>query len=315
MSKLISIVIPLYNEEETLPLLYSHLSSINLSRYRKEVILVIDPGTDRTFEIARDICRKDKSWKAILLSKRYGQDYAINVGLMNAKGTAAVVMDGDLQDPPELIPEMVAVWEKGDSIVSAVRKHRGGEGAVKRATSYLFNRILKHLLKGDITVDAGNFKLIDRSIVDAYTSIRGADKYFRAVDALTQFKSRITFDQPPRVSGKTKYNFLNSLSLALNAAISSTAAILRFAILLSAVFTIISLVYGLFILYSHFTGAPVEGWASTNFFIAVFASMQFFMIGALGEYVYRNNLLLRNNDAPIIKETLNLSPLSRHCNK
>ncbi|MEM0438070.1 MAG: glycosyltransferase family 2 protein [Candidatus Micrarchaeia archaeon] len=305
MQKIISIVIPIYNEEEMLPLLYRELSAVKIPGYRKEVILVMDPSTDATEQIARGICKKDKSWKLVVLSRRLGQDNAIDVGLRHAKGAAAVVMDGDLQDPPALIPSLVGEWEKGSLVVSAARKGRAGENVWKKISSRAFNWLMRKVLNVQINPSSGNFKLVDRSIIDAYTSIRGTDKYFRWVDSLTDYRSEVFFDRPARATGETKYNIINSFVLAFNAMIFSTAALLRMAIVLSAIFMLLSIAYAVFIIYSYFNGRPVEGWASTNVFLSLFASMQFFALGAIGEYIYRNTQLLRGTPA-VIKDKVNL---------
>ena len=213
----ISVVVPMYNEQEVATICYDRLTQVltKLEKYEYEIIFVNDGSQDKTLEILEAIAKKDKSVKLVSFSRNFGHQAAVTAGMRQAKGDAVVIIDADMQDPPETILDMVKLWEKGHDVVYAVRKHRKGESKFKLLTAKAFYRLLNKLSEVKIPLDTGDFRLIDRKVVDVLTSLKEHNKFLRGLGSWVGFKQvPFEYERHERVAGKTKYPFKKMLKLA-----------------------------------------------------------------------------------------------------
>ncbi len=217
-----SVIVPVYNEEEALPIFYKTITPIMQGVDGDyEIIFVEDGSHDRTAEIMAELATKDKHVACIHFSRNFGQQAAIFCGLKYASGDAVVIMDVDLQDPPSLIPELISKWSEGYNVVHARRKVRRGESAVKKFTSRAFLKFLKKSSGLDIPANVGEFKLLDRRVVDTINNLPENDKYLRGLVSFVGFKQGfVDFDRPARVAGKTKYSLRSLFRLAKKSIVS-----------------------------------------------------------------------------------------------
>lgn len=256
MKKLISIVIPAYNEEEVVPELMQRLTNIflELPEFEFEVIVVENGSFDHTLERLLEERKKEKRLKILQLAKNEGCDGAIMAGLSYAKGEAAIVMMADLQDSPELIPEFIDQWKKGYEIVYGIVKSRKGVAWTRRLGTMLFYKIINMLTHGSIPENVSDFRLLDRKVYRVLASIPEHNKFFRGLAIWTGYKHRgISFERPPREKGESKANFLSVFNIAINGIISFSTIPLRISWIfaaLSLVFLLFSLIFfnGLFII-------------------------------------------------------------------
>ena len=222
MNKLISVIVPLYNEEEVLPESYRRLTSV-LSGMEEnyELIFVNDGSRDKTFAMASDIQKKDPHVVLVDFSRNFGQQMAVSAGLDQARGDAVVIIDADLQDPPELIPQMVEMWKGGVEVVYGKRKSRQGESVFKKFTSFAYYRVLDALSGWKIPKDTGDFRLMDKRVVDVMRSMPEHNRYLRGMVAWAGFRQEpLEFDREERFAGVTKYSLKKMLKLASDGIIS-----------------------------------------------------------------------------------------------
>lgn len=222
MNKLISVIVPLYNEEEVLPESYRRLTNV-LSGMEEnyELIFVNDGSWDKTFAMASDIQKKDSHVVLVDFSRNFGQQMAVSAGLDQARGDAVVIIDADLQDPPELIPQMVEMWKGGVEVVYGKRKSRQGESVFKKFTSFAYYRVLDALSGWKIPKDTGDFRLMDKRVVDVMRSMPEHNRYLRGMVAWAGFRQEpLEFDREERFAGVTKYSLKKMLKLASDGIIS-----------------------------------------------------------------------------------------------
>ena len=228
--KIITILVPAYNEEEVLPMLYERLTGLinDIPKYNFEILFVNDGSKDNTLSLITELRKKDSRICYVNLSRNFGKETAMIAGLDYAKGDAVVIIDADLQDPPELIPEMIKYWEEGYDDIFAKRRSRKGESFLKKFTSKMYYRILQKFTKIDIGKDAGDFRLLDRRCVEALKLMRESQRYTKGLYSWIGYnKKEILFDRDPRAAGKTKWNYgkLINLSIALAISFSSTSLV------------------------------------------------------------------------------------------
>ncbi len=285
---LISVVIPIYNEEESLPALLSRVNSV-LERLpaRSELILVNDGSTDRTADKLFDAARQHPNVKILTLARNFGHQVAATAGLDHAAGDAVVLMDADLQDPPELIAEMLDRYLEGYDVVYAHRVRRVGEGIFKRASAWLFYRLMRKFVHRDLPTDVGDFRLVSRSCLDALKSMRETHRFLRGMVSWAGFpQASVDFVRPPRTAGETKYPFWKMCRFAWNAAISFSPAPLRISFAAGILLGVSGVLYGIYAVARAALGLyAVPGWTSSVVLVCVANGATMICIGLLGEYV------------------------------
>lgn len=285
-----SFVIPVLNEEQVLAELHRRLSQMAASLDGPaEFILVDDGSTDRTAEIAAELHARDSRLKLVELSRNFGHQFAISAGLEFAGGDAIVIMDADLQDPPELVPELAERWREGYEVVHAVRSARAGETRFKRRTASLFYRLIRRLTSVEMPLDAGDFRLVDRRVARIVSNMPEPDRYLRGMFAWVGFRqTSVTYARAPRAGGETKFSLTSMIRFATDGLISFSTVPLR--IVLAAGFVIAGLAFaaGVAAILLKVLGAfTVPGWASLVVVLALFSGVQFIVLGTIGLYVGR----------------------------
>lgn len=286
---IISVVIPVYNEEKVLPELCRQLySTMSALGEPWEVIFVNDGSQDRSSEILRAIPPGDGQVKIVEFSRNFGHQAAITAGIDHARGDAVIVMDSDLQDPPEILPQMVERWKQGVEVVYAVRSKRK-ESHLKRSCYYLFYRLLKVASNTDIPLDAGDFCLMDRSVVDQLQQLQEHGRFVRGLRAWVGFKQEpLEYMRNARFAGKEKYTWLKLLRLALDGVLSFSYAPLRVATFVGLIVSLASFVEGIRIIYLKiFTDRFIHGVAALSVFVLFLGGMILLALGLIGEYLGR----------------------------
>ncbi len=285
-----SLVIPVYNEEAVLPLLLPRLDGL-LERLDgpAEVIFVDDGSRDLTSFILEQRASADPRFKYVTLSRNFGHQIAITTGLDLSSGDAVIIMDADLQDPPEVALALAARWREGFEVVSARRVSRAGESRFKRATAHLFYRLISRLGAIEIPEDVGDFRLLDRKVVDAFCGLRERERFVRGLFAWMGFKqATVDFERPARAAGVTKYPVRKMVSLAVNGVISFSEAPLRAALWSGILVSALAILYGFYIVALWASDAElVRGWSSTTFVAAFLGGANMMVTGIMGLYVGR----------------------------
>jgi len=286
-----SFVIPIYNEEATITELYRRVSLV-MDRMDGEVelLLINDGSRDRSLELMRKLHQEDRRVNYLSLARNFGHQIAVTAGLNFARGQVIVILDADLQDPPELIPDMVEKWRQGYELVYAQRTQRRRESWFKRMMAYLFYRLLKRLADVDIPTDTGDFCLMDRKIVDALNAMPERNRYIRGLRAWVGFRQTVLrFERDPRFAGEVKYTFRKSLALATNGLVSFSRVPLRLATYMGLLAATLALIMVVLILYWRLVQpySPVTGFAMIAMSVFFLGAVQLICIGILGEYIGR----------------------------
>lgn len=286
-----SFIIPIYNEEKTISEMYRRMSAV-MDRLDEsvELILVNDGSRDSSLKLMRNLHQTDPRVCYLSLARNFGHQIAVSAGLNFVRGQIIVILDADLQDPPELIPDMIEKWRQGYQVVYAVRTQRRKEGWFKRFTAYFFYRLLKRLADVDIPTDTGDFCLLDRQVVDVFNAMPERNRYLRGLRSWVGFQQTfIRFERDPRFAGEVKYTFSKSLALAINGLVSFSKVPLRLSTYLGLVAAVLALLMGLLVIYWRiFTpNSPLTGF--TMILVAIFfiGAVQLISIGILGEYIGR----------------------------
>ncbi|MFM7877194.1 MAG: glycosyltransferase family 2 protein [Microcystis panniformis] len=286
-----SLIIPIYNEEETIPELYRRVSAVMDSLDDSvELILINDGSRDRSLNLMRELQERDARVCYISFARNFGHQAAVTAGLNFARGQVIVVLDADLQDPPELIPKMIESWQAGYHVVYAQRTKRKKESWFKRLTAYVFYRLLRQLADVDIPADTGDFCLMDRQVVDLLNSMPERNRYIRGLRAWIGFRqTAVKFERDPRFAGEVKYTFKKSLALAINSLVSFSKIPLRLSTYLGLFSALIALLMALLVLYWRLQQpeSPVTGLATILIAVFFLGSVQLISIGILGEYIGR----------------------------
>jgi dolichol-phosphate mannosyltransferase len=306
MSRL-SIAIPVYNEEESLPQLVARLrpvlDSLDLEDY--EIIFIDDGSRDESPQILVALHEADPHIRVIRFSRNFGHQAALQAGIDECRGDALVLMDADLQDPPEVIADLIAQWRAGYEIVYAVRGKRK-ENVIKRAFAKTFYRSLQVLASIDVPLDAGDFCLMDRRVIDALTALPERNRFLRGLRSWVGFKqSGVEFDRPARLAGVTKYTMHKMMSLALSGYIGFSAMPLRIASALGVLSAVAGLGLMLWAVLLKVANKPtVWGWASTVSIVLFMGGMQLGVLGIIGEYLSRTYDEVRRRPLYIISRQL-----------
>ncbi len=289
--KKVSIIIPAYNEEETLNLLYDRLMPIisNISNYEFEVLFVNDGSRDKTIEIIKELRIKDKRINFVNLSRNFGKEIAMIAGLDYAKGDGVIFMDADLQDPPELIPELIKYWEEGYDDVYARRKSRKGESFIKKATSKAYYKVLQKVTNVEIQEDTGDFRLLDRRCVNALKKMRETMRNTKSMFSWIGYKKKeVLFDREPRIAGKTKWNYIKLIDLAVDGITSFTTSPLRLATFISIPTFVILAIYALYVIAKCImVWEFIHAYQALILLILFFSGIQILLFGIIGEYLGR----------------------------
>ena len=286
-----SFVIPIYNEEETLAELYRRINAV-MARMDGpvELILINDGSRDRSLELLRELHAQDSRICYLSFARNFGHQIAVTAGLNFSTGNIVVVMDGDLQDPPELIIDMVEQWRQGYQVVYAQRTQRRKEGWFKRLPAYMYYRILRHLADVDIPIDTGDFCLMDRCVVDVLNAMPERNRYIRGLRAWIGFKqTAVKFERDPRFAGEVKYTFRKSLSLAMNGLVSFSKVPLRLSIYLGLFAAFVSVLMAFLILYWRifYPSSALTGLTIVMMAVFFLGAVQLVSIGILGQYIGR----------------------------
>ena len=289
--KKVSILVPCYNEEMSLPLLYPELKSLmdNNTSYEWEVLFVNDGSKDNTIGIIKDLRSVDKRINFVDLTRNFGKENAMLAGFDYVTGDCMVIIDADLQDPPSLIPEMLEYWEQGYDDVYARRNSRGNESWFRRTCSLFFYKILDYSTRFDILQNVGDFRLLDRSCINALRKLRESERYTKGMFCWIGYrKKEILFDRGDRAVGKSNFNFLRLLNLAIEGITSFTTFPLRIATIIGGIVAffafIIMFYYGL---KTVIFGDEVKGFTTIIVAVLLMGGIQLCAIGILGEYIGR----------------------------
>ena len=288
---LISVVIPAYNEELSIEQCYLRVSQVfdQLKSFYLELVLVNDGSTDRTQQLIHHLCEKDDRITSVDLSRNFGKEIAMTAGLDYAKGDAIVIMDADLQHPPELISEMLTHWQAGYDIVYAQRKRRDDESFIKRITTAAFYRLIGKMSQVKIQRDAGDFRLMSRRSVNALLKLREHHRFMKGLFAWIGFPSKaIEFEVAARSAGTSKFNYWKLWNFALEGITSFTIAPLKIASYIGLLASFTAFLFGGWIIFKTLMyGEAVHGYPTIMVSIMLLGGLQLFFIGLLGEYLGR----------------------------
>jgi polyisoprenyl-phosphate glycosyltransferase len=309
----VSLVFPIFNEEAVLPTLLSRLDALVPTLPGTiEALFVNDGSRDRSWELLSEAA-KTRPWMRLLqLSRNFGHQVAVTAGMHHAQGDAVVLLDADLQDPPELLPEMIRLWqeEKWD-VVYGVRRTRAGESKFKLWTAALFYRGLRKLTNVDIPADTGDFRLMDRSVVDALNAMGEQHRFLRGMSAWVGFKQYgLPYDRDARAAGETKYPLRKMLKLAMDAVTAFSHAPLKFATNLGVGVAAFSILYGIFTILRYLLSAGrfEPGWSSLIVAVSLLSGVQLITLGLIGEYIGRIYDQVKGRPLYLISEKIGFEP-------
>ena len=309
--KKISIVIPMYYEEEVAEECYNRVVNVcrRIENYEYEIIFVNDGSKDKTLEILENIANNDKNVKVISFARNFGHQPAVTAGLKYVTGDAIVIIDADLQDPPELIPEMLKLWEQGYEVIYGKRKKREGESKFKLLTASMFYKTLNALSDVEIPKDTGDFRLVDRKVVDVVNSMPEHNKFLRGLFSWVGFEQyAFEYERKERFAGKTKYPLKKMLKLASDGIIGFSTKPLKLLGGLGAISILISLCILIYALISFACDLNnlTAGWTSIMVSITFFAGVQLMSIWLISEYIGRIYDETKKRPQYIIKKTINI---------
>ena len=289
--KKITIIIPAYNEEESLEKLYDRLSKVvnGITNYEFEMLFINDGSKDRTKEILKELREKDNRVSYVNFSRNFGKETAMMAGMDYAKGDAVVFIDADLQDPPELIPELIKYWEQGYDDVYAKRRSRKGETFIKKFTSKMYYKILQSLTRVEIQKDTGDFRLLDIRCVNALRKMRESQRCSKSMFSWIGYnKKEVLFDRDPRVAGTTKWNYKKLVDLAIDGITSFTTSPLRISTYLSIPTFLTLFIYFIYVIVKCITqDVAMQAFQAIILICLFFFGTIILLIGIIGEYLGR----------------------------
>lgn len=290
-NKLISALIPAYNEEECLHELYKRVTAVlsKLENYDYEILIINDGSKDKTLEILQELHDKDNHIQYVNLARNYGKEIAMAAGFDYVKGDVVVILDADLQDPPELIPDMISYYEAGYDDIYGRRKSRKGETWLKKTTAKLFYKLLQKSTRVDILKDTGDFRLLNRRAVEALKKYKEQRRYTKGFFALIGFKKKeFLYDRDSRVAGQSKWNYFNLFNLAIEGITSFSNFPLRLSSFLGIIVAAFGFIYIVFlVLKTLIFGEPVRGYPTLLSVIIFLGGIQLLSLGVIGEYLGR----------------------------
>ena len=305
-----SVVIPIRDEIEVLPELTRRLTEVLDGLGGEwEVIFVDDGSRDGSYAHMVDLHERDPRFKVVLLSQGFGLEISLTAGLDLASGDAVLTMDGDLQHPPEVIPELVARWREGNEVVWAVMAERLGETWFRRKATSLSHRLIRRLTKVDIPIGGGNFRLVDRRALDAFKAMRESNRYVRGLFAWIGFRQvDVPYVCPPRLAGHTKYGTRRLVGVGMDAIIGFSHVPLRLALTAGFVVALASIAFGLSAVVTALTSEiDVPGWTSIMVLVGIVGGIQLMLLGVVGEYIARIYDEVKSRPLYLVSETHGLS--------
>ena len=289
--KKITIIIPAYNEEESLPILYERIKKLmdDMKNYEFEILFVNDGSKDKTIEIIKQLRKEDKRICYVDFSRNFGKEIAMIAGLDYATGDCVIFMDADLQDPPEVVPELVKYWEEGYDDVYAKRKSRKGETWLKKFTSKMYYKVLQHLTRVEIQRDTGDFRLLDRRCVNALKKLRESQRNTKSMFSWIGYKKKeVLYDRDPRVAGATKWNYIKLVDLAIDGITSFTTSPLRLSTFIAIPTFMVLFVYFVYVIAkSLIIQEAIQAYPAIILLILFFSGIQILLFGIIGEYLGR----------------------------
>ena len=289
--KKITIIVPSYNEEEALPHLYERLNNMmnKLTQYEFEVLFINDGSKDKTLELIKEMRSKDSRISYVNFSRNFGKEIAMIAGLDYAQGDAVIFIDADLQDPPEIIPELIKYWEEGYDDVYARRNSRKGETFLKKFTSKMYYKVLQSLTRVEIQKDTGDFRLLDRRCVNALKKMRETQRCSKSMFSWIGYnKKEVMYDRDPRIAGKTKWNYKKLIDLAIDGITAFTTSPLRVSTLLSIPTFLSFAIYFIYIILNAIiNNYKVQGYQVILLLNLFFFGLIILLIGIIGEYLGR----------------------------
>ena len=305
---LITVIVPCYNEEESLPLFYKEI--VKVAKKMKEVnfefLFVNDGSKDKTLDILRDLSKKDKRIRYVSFSRNFGKEAAMYAGFENSKGDYVVVMDADLQDPPSLLPEMFNYIKEEDyDSVATRRVTRKGEPPIRSFFARMFYKIINKISKADIVDGARDYRLMTRQMVDSILSMKEYNRFSKGIFGWVGFKTKwIAYENIERVAGETKWNFWKLFLYSIEGIIAFSTVPLTIASVFGIIFCIIAFLLILFIITKTLLyGDPVAGWPSLVCIIFLVSGVQLFCLGIMGQYLSKTYLETKDRPIYIVKET------------
>jgi dolichol-phosphate mannosyltransferase len=305
MKPVYSVVVPAYNEQEVIVETYKRLTNVMVGMNEPYELVFVDDGSkDQTAQIISELVEKDPSARLIRFTRNFGHMAAISAGMEEARGQAVFVIDADLQDPPEVFPEMATKWKEGYHVVYGKRTKRKGESIFKRATAKLFYRFLRHMTTVDLPPDTGEFRLIDRKVCDAVNKLPEKSRYIRGLVSWVGFKQiPVEYIREQRFAGETKYPLRKMIAFAMDAVTSFSYKPLKLATVLGFSISVLSFLYILFVVYQYlFTDWTIAGWASTIAAVLLTQGIVLMILGLMGEYIGRIYAELKNRPLYIVQE-------------
>jgi polyisoprenyl-phosphate glycosyltransferase len=301
-----SLVVPIFNEKETLSELVRRLTLLlDTLDGPAEVVLVDDGSSDGSYELMVASRESDPRFKVLRLSRNFGHQIAITAGMDVAAGNAVIVMDADLQDPPEVVLEMAARWREGFDVIYGVREERAGDTRFKKATASAFYRFLRRISNIDVPLDVGDFRLVDRRALEAFKSMRETNRYVRGMFSWIGFRQvGVTFQRDERFAGDTKYPLTKMLKFATDGVVSFSAAPLRFALNLGFAVSALSFAFGVLAVIFKLAGLySIPGLASIAVFVAFLGGIQLLVLGLMGEYIARIHDEVKDRPLYLVRDT------------
>ena len=289
--KKVTILIPAYNEEESLPYLYKRLEDLinSIDNYEFEILFVNDGSKDNTLNLIKEYRKQDSRISYVNFSRNFGKEVAMLAGFDYAKGDCVIIIDADLQDPPELIPTLLKYWEEGYDDVYAQRRSRKGETFLKKFTSKMYYRVLQKLTKVEIQKDTGDFRLLDRRCVNALRKMRETQRCSKSMFSWIGYKKKaVLYDRDPRIAGKTKWNYAKLVNLAIDGITSFTTSPLRISSFLAIPTFLMLIIYFIYVIVKCVRlGIPIQAFQATILLILFFSAIQIMLFGIVGEYLGR----------------------------
>lgn len=309
--ELLSVIVPCFNEEEVIEETYKRLTIVLKENHINYEILFINDGSiDKTLEILTNIAKNDPKIKIISFSRNFGHQSAVSAGIHHCKGDYAVIIDADLQDPPEVIPELLSLAKKEQAnVVYGVRKKRKGETFFKRFTAWAFYKIINLLSDVPLPENTGDFRLIDKKVIDAFNQLPEKNKYIRGLISWIGFKQiPYYYVREPRFAGETKYPLSKMIKFATTALLYFTRKPLKLATTMGFMSIVVGLLLTIYVFLSLFLKPQqtVSGWASTIIIIIFFGGVQLLTIGVMGEYIGSIFDEIKNRPMYIIDKTYNI---------
>jgi glycosyltransferase involved in cell wall biosynthesis len=312
-----SVIIPCFNEQQVIREAYFRLTHVMQGHFNNyELVFVNDGSRDMTLPILKELAEHDSSLKIISFSRNFGHQPAVAAGLANCHGNIAIIIDADLQDPPELIPEMAALYRKADcNVVYAVRRVRKGETLFKRLTAKMFYKVINYLSEVELPVDTGDFRLIDRKVINAFNQLPESNKYIRGLISWVGYKQvPIYYDRAERYAGTTKYSLKKMLRFARTSLLYFSNKPLRLASSIGLFAVLTAFLLTMWVVYNmvFLPDRLVQGWSSTLIVVMFFGGVQMLTIGILGEYMGSIFNEIKKRPEFIIDETVNFNKVSEH---